>query len=299
MNVDQENELYPLRNKPFISIAIPSSLISEAADLREKTRKVGYIGRAAAIFRVEEIMIYVDDNDENAETIAKILNYQEIPPYLKRRIFGKDSVLKYAGIIPPLKTPHHINPRVYGLDIREGIVEYSDDVKSIVDVGLDKKGIIYGSMQPIKTRITVKIVRETQGYYILKPIKRDEVEVYWGFIVKKFNSLQNLAEYSIHNNYTVIGASKKGLMLYRIESELGHALISTEKILLLFGGPKLDIDEIALNEGINIGRYCHYIVNFVPRQGVESIRTEEAIFIVLSLINYIKEKALMTMNSSF
>ena len=50
--------LRPLRNKPFISFAIPSSIISEAPDLREKTRKIGYVGRAAAIFRVEEILIY-------------------------------------------------------------------------------------------------------------------------------------------------------------------------------------------------------------------------------------------------
>lgn len=289
----KEVERHPLRSKPFISIAIPSSFISEAPDLREKTRKIGYIGRASAIFRVEEIMIYVDDNDKNAEIIAKILRYQEIPPYLKKKMVSRDPVLKYAGILPPLKTPHHINPKIYGLNIREGVVEYSDNIKSVVDIGMDKKGIIYNSILPIRTRITVRIVGETQDYYIVKPIEKSDVEVYWGYMVKKFGSLRNLIDYSISKSYIVIGASKKGSMLYSIESELINAMIRAGKVLLLFGGPRLDIDEIALSEGIDIDRYCHYIVNFVPRQGVESIRTEEAVFIVLSIVNYIKEKSLM------
>lgn len=289
----KEVERYPLRNKPFISIAIPSSFISEAPDLREKTRKIGYIGRASAIFRVEEVMIYVDDNDENAEIITKILRYQEIPPYLKKRMVSRDPILKYAGILPPLKTPHHINPKIYGLNIREGIVEYSNNIKSIVDIGMDKKGIMYNSILPIRTRITVRIVEETQDYYIVKPIEKSDVEVYWGYTVKKFGSLRNLIDYSISKSYMIIGASKKGSMLYSIESELGNAMIRAGKVLLLFGGPRLDIDEIALSEGIDIDRYCHYIVNFVPRQGVESIRTEEAVFIVLSIVNYLKEKSLL------
>lgn len=291
--MDPRSELYPLRNKPLISIAIPSSLVSEAPDLREKTRKVGYIGRSAAIFRAEEIMVYVDDSDENAETILKILEYQEAPPYLKRRIISRDPVLKYAGIIPPLKIPSHINPEVYGLDARDGVVEHNDEVKSVVDIGLGKKGVIYGSILPVKTRITAKIIGETQRYYILKPVSRSDVEIYWGFTVRKFDSLRSLVEHSMRRNYMIVGASKKGVMLYRIENELARTLVGAERLLLLFGGPRSDIDEIASNGGIDIKRYCRYIVNFVPRQGVESIRTEEAVFIVLSLVNYIKEKSLM------
>lgn len=290
--MDYSDELYPLRNKPFLSVAIPSSLITEAPNLREKTRKIGYIGRAAAIFRVEEIMIYTDDNSENAETILKILEYQEVPPYLKRKVIGRDPILRYAGLLPPLKIPSHIDPRVYGLNVREGVVEYSNEVKSVVDIGLDKKGIVYGSFLPTKTRIVVKIVSETHKHYVLKPVDRSSIDVYWGFTIRKFNSLHSLVEHLIHHDYVVIGASKKGSMLYRIENELIDTLTRSERVLILFGGPRLDIDEIALNEGIDIERYCKYIVNFIPRQGVESVRTEEAIFIVLSLVNYLKERLL-------
>jgi len=288
--VEQVSELYPLRNKPFISIAIPSSFISEAPGLREKTRKIGYIGRAASIFRVEEILIYIDNSNENAEIITKILNHQEIPPYLKKKIISRDPILRYVGVLPPLKTPHHVNPNVFNVDIREGIIEYSNDVKSVVDIGLKKKGVIYGLIQPINKRITVRITGETRNYYIVKPIDKSNIEIYWGYVVKSFDSLKELLQYAINDGYIIIGASKKGTMIYRIESELKQIFMRVDKILVLFGGPRLDIDEIALSESFNINEYCHYIVNFVPRQGVESIRTEEAVYIVLSLINYIKEK---------
>ena len=46
------------RRKPSFSIAIPSSLVSDTPHLREKTAKIGLIGRSAAIFRVEEIVVY-------------------------------------------------------------------------------------------------------------------------------------------------------------------------------------------------------------------------------------------------
>ena len=47
-------------DKKKLSIAIPASTISDTPHLREKTAKIGLIGRAAAIFRVDEIIVYPD-----------------------------------------------------------------------------------------------------------------------------------------------------------------------------------------------------------------------------------------------
>ena len=47
-------------DKKKIAIAIPASTISDTPHLREKTAKIGLIGRAAAIFRVDEIIVYPD-----------------------------------------------------------------------------------------------------------------------------------------------------------------------------------------------------------------------------------------------
>jgi hypothetical protein len=47
--------------KKQLAVAVPASMISDTPHLREKTSKVGFIGRAAAIFRVDEIVIYRDN----------------------------------------------------------------------------------------------------------------------------------------------------------------------------------------------------------------------------------------------
>ena len=64
--------------KKFV-IAIPASVISDTPHLREKTSKIGLIGRAAAIFRVNEIIVYPDNPKVNqsrdVDLIAILLAY--------------------------------------------------------------------------------------------------------------------------------------------------------------------------------------------------------------------------------
>jgi len=90
-----------------LSIAIPASLISDVPHLREKTNRIGMIGRALAIFRVDEVIIYLDRTNENqqhdAELISTILSYMETPQYLRKRLFPIMSSLKYASVLPPLR----------------------------------------------------------------------------------------------------------------------------------------------------------------------------------------------------
>jgi len=288
-----EEYVYPYRTRPYISIAIPSSIVSESPDPREKVRKLGYIGRASAIFRVEEIFIYMDDNEENLNYIYELLSYLEIPPYLRRKLVPYKPSLRYAGLLPPLKTPHHVRREIFNTNLREGVVIDSNDIRSIIDIGLDKKGVIYGRYIPKGSRVTVKIVREQRNAYIVDIVDEKEIDIYWGYKVYRFKSMKEMLEYSIKNSYIVIGASKKGQPLYCLESEIKDILSRDKRIVILFGGPRFDIDEIAMNEGIDIYKYSRHIINFIPRQGVESVRTEEAIFAVLSLINYLKEQNIM------
>ena len=98
-------------DKKRLVIAIPASIISDTPHLREKTAKVGLIGRAAAIFRVDEIVVYRDNPKEkqtaDLDLIATLLSYMETPQYLRKRLFKIEPQLQYAGILPPLRTPHH------------------------------------------------------------------------------------------------------------------------------------------------------------------------------------------------
>ena len=43
-----------------LTIAIPASIATNTPHLREKTAKIGLIGRAASIFRVDKIIIFPD-----------------------------------------------------------------------------------------------------------------------------------------------------------------------------------------------------------------------------------------------
>jgi predicted SPOUT superfamily RNA methylase MTH1 len=110
-----------MRRRNKISIAVPSSMVSEIGHLREKTIVLGQLGRAAGIYRVDEIIIYRDKVDESI-LMKYILGYLETPQYLRKHLFDHREELKYAGMLPPLRTPHHTTS--YALDdIKEG--EYS------------------------------------------------------------------------------------------------------------------------------------------------------------------------------
>ena len=43
-----------------VSVFIPNSFLAETKDLKLKTSKVGLIGRALALFEVDEVVIYKD-----------------------------------------------------------------------------------------------------------------------------------------------------------------------------------------------------------------------------------------------
>ena len=93
--------------------------------MRDKTLIVGWIGRAASIFRVDEVIIYRDrpskEQREVSEVIADILTYMETPQYLRRRLIPMKPSLRYAGVLPPLRTPHHPTKRRSSTYVQESL----------------------------------------------------------------------------------------------------------------------------------------------------------------------------------
>src|SRR4030042_5149467 len=131
--------------KKKLAIAIPASVISDTPHLREKTSIVGLIGRAAAIFRVAEIIVYPDnikvDQGRDVDLIAALLAYMETPQYLQKRLFKLEPRLQFAGILPPLRTPHHpVSGKTKGLkagEYREGLVLSQNKEGLLVDIGVE------------------------------------------------------------------------------------------------------------------------------------------------------------------
>jgi len=283
-------EYFSKRRAQFLSIAIPASLVEDTPHLRERTYKIGLIGRAASIFRVEEIMIYPDvltkNQKKDVELISSILNYMETPPYLRKHLIKIDPRLKYVGILPPLRTPHHPSlediKKIKEGDYRDGVVVKSNGKKSFVYIGMKKLAIIDKKL-PIKKRITIK-VNKIGKFIEASIINKSEIESYWGYNVKK--SKYPLGKSIKLGNYDlVIGTSRYGRKIEEVIYDLKKAWLSSKRIAILFGSPKRGIIEILEEEGLKVEEITNFLVNTAKDQGVETIRTEEAIYISLAIFN--------------
>src|SRR5512135_710366 len=125
------------------AILIPSSLTMESRDLRVNTLKVGLIARAAAIFRMNRIVIYRDPEHNDSRFISMVLGYMDTPQYLRRMLIPRREELRHVGILPPLRTPHHpVNSKTSALKIGEyrvgAVVEsVGSDKGAWVEIGVD------------------------------------------------------------------------------------------------------------------------------------------------------------------
>ncbi|MEM3060898.1 MAG: putative RNA uridine N3 methyltransferase, partial [Candidatus Bathyarchaeia archaeon] len=256
----------------------------------EKTYNVGLIGRAASIFRVEEVIIYPDVLEKiqevDANFIFSVLKYMEAPPYLRKYLIKIDPRLEYVGILPPLRTPHHPNSKnakaVKEGELRDGIVVKTKKEKSFAYMGLNKLAIVDKKL-PIGKRFTMRVDRV--GEFIEASIvPKTSIEAYWGYDVKK--SIDPLGKTIKSSDYDlVIGTSRYGRKVKEIVHDLKRAWLNSKRVAVLFGSPHKGIIEILKEEGLRAEDITDFLVNTVESQGVETIRTEEAIYISLAIFN--------------
>jgi predicted SPOUT superfamily RNA methylase MTH1 len=273
-----------------ISIAIPASVVSDTPHLREKTTKIGFIGRAAAIFKVDEIIIYPDNAKVNQKNeislIATLLSYMETPQYLRKRLFKLKPELRYAGILPPLRTPHHpLNRRIKNLKVgeyREGVTLSKTQDGTLIDIGVEQPALMVNKQLPMQKRITVKIVK-VEKWVKVELANRNEIPEYWGYTVtvepKSFGTL-------VKRGFDLtIATSKYGAPLADVAEKISERWKKAEKILLAFGAPTKGLYEIVKNEGFNLNDTVDFVVNTIPMQGTETVRTEEALIASLAVFN--------------
>ena len=274
-----------------LSVAIPASIVSDTPHLREKTSKIGLIGRAAAIFRVDEIIIYPDNPKVNQaadmDLTAVLLAYMETPQYLRKKLFKLKPELRYAGILPPLRTPHHpLNRRIKKLKIgeyREGIIVSKTRVGGLVDIGVEKPALIPNRRLPIGRRVTVKIIKVDKRVEA-ELANRDEIPQYWGYKVTverhPFGKIVKSRGFDL-----TIATSKYGVPFANVAEKMAERWKKAETILVAFGAPTQGLYEIVEQEGLDLEETVDFVVNTVPMQGTETIRTEEAIIASLAVLN--------------
>ncbi len=209
-----------------LCIAIPASVVSDTPHLRERTSKIGSIGRAAAIFRVDEIVIFPDSPDGSQKTemdlVSTLLSYLETPQYLRKRLFKLNPDLQYAGILPPLRTPHHpLNRNIRQLrvgEFREAVTLSRTEKQAFVDIGVEQPALIRGKDLAVGKRITVRVIK------VGKPVEvelanRDEAPSYWGYTVtvekRPFGSFLKKSDFDL-----TIATSRYGSPLADVAEEI-------------------------------------------------------------------------------
>jgi len=283
--------------RPRLAVGLPSSLLEDCPTLREKTVKLGLIGRACAVFRVDEVVVFKDSRSgalDDSPLIKLILDYMEAPQYLRRRLFRLRPELRFAGLLPPLRTPHHpLESRLGALrseTLREGVVVRRRGAYCLVDVGLDKLVQVRaeGELRP-GSRVTVLVDPVCGRHRVASP---EEFGVYWGYrVVVLSEGLRGVRAASQAD--FVVGTSRRGRLVSdpSVLKELMGGLSRAERVLVLFGSPRAGLFEIGEAEGIDLREACDVVVNFIPDQGTRTVRTEEAVFSVLAIINFLAHLA--------
>ena len=284
----------PARRPWKLAVAVPSSLVADVPHLREKTTRLGFLGRALGIFRVDEVFIYTDlcstESKAQGQLICSVLRYMETPQHLRKHLVGMNPDLRFVGVLPPLHTPDHPASReakdLKIGEIREGVVIDSSTGISRADIGVGSPAEIAVGLRR-GSRVTVRI-ESIAPNIVAELIDRTRIDAYWGFRV----TLKNLPLGRLIQEIkpdVVIATSRLGERADTVVEQLRKSMTRASSILLAFGSPKRGLHQIVAQEGNKLSSVATFTVNFIPDQGTQTVRTEEAVYSALAILNAISE----------
>ena len=195
--------------------------------------------------------------------------------------------LQFAGILPPLRTPHHpLNRNARNLKVseyREGVVVAQTKQGALVDIGVEQPALARNADMDVGRRVTIK-VRKPGLLAEVEPAKRDEVPYYWGYTVSvekhSFGQMLKSGDFEL-----TVATSRYGSPFTELKEQLAEKWKTAEHIAVIFGAPNAGLSEIATRENLKLEKVTDYIVNTIPFQGTETVRTEEAVFASLAVFN--------------
>lgn len=270
-------------------VLLPSSLVADAPDLRQKTLKIGSIGRALAIFRVGKICIYNDDDPHlknqasEAGLISTLLHYMETPQYLRKLLFPRTRELSYAGLLPPLRTPHHplADEKTAPDDYREAVVIDAGKRGSLLELGIRERGFTSEKLG-VGERVTVRLGKALgEGKRAIERVTRSKVGEYWGYEILRAKTLAEALKV-LTADY-IIETSRYGKNLYEAVQAIRSS--NPRSVAVAFGGSYAGLFEICERQGVDAGKLFDVIINTIPNQGTATVRTEEALVATLALLN--------------
>ena len=255
-----------MKQNTRLSVFIPDSFLAETKDLKLRTSKIGVLGRALAVFEVDDVVVYKDltvqdeKKEGDGDFIAEVLSYMDTPQYLRKEAIPIKSELRHVGILPPLRTPHHPSSSEPKMgEYRKGFTVKRNKKGTYVDIGIDQLAFC-------KEQLTV---RNT-------PDEPDDI--YWGFKTLSTNKgLKNSLK--LVNPDLVVETTKYADTIDSIFNELKSKVENSRSIAIVFGGPYSSIGE-NLESSWDLVK-----VNTIPNQGTATVRTEEAVISTLAIFN--------------
>jgi len=262
-------------------VAIPDTVLEEHDSPREKTVKLGQIARTCSIFGVDSLEVFRDRGGrDESKRIKKVLEYLETPQYLRKRIFPLDEDLKFAGLLPPLRTPSH-KPRVSFDDLKVGeIREGVTNADGTIDVGLDKPAMLRSKYAPDR-RVTVKVT--SKNPFQAEIVGREAVGEYWGYVVES-KTIEDVLSDS--RPFLKVATSKLGDPVRTALPRFGKAVADATGVKFMFGAPSRGLFEIV---GRSLREKVDFVLNLYTEQHVETVRTEEAMSAALNLLNFLSQ----------
>ena len=244
--------------------------------------------------------------------LVHLLSYLETPPNLRKHLFPLHANLRTAGTLPSLDLPHHLRADEW-CQYREGVTLPAESGRAgttLVEAGLWIPVTVEADI-PAPTRVTLKFepdteqasndpkAREIRAEAVNPDEPREESGYYWGYSVRRAESLSAVFEECTHDGgYDItIGTSERGIALeslYSNAAEKGDSGQSAQSIvgkfkhlLIVFGGVAglevavkndAQLQKLGVKEAKDVfDRW----VNICPGQGSRTIRTEEAVWIGL------------------
>ncbi|QZP37486.1 RNA methyltransferase [Halobaculum magnesiiphilum] len=270
-------------NGTTLDVLVPSSLVREAEDGREATRKLGYVARAATVFRADRLVVFPDREGERrrgGEYVRTVLEYCATPAYLRREVWGKREELRHAGVLPPMR-PARSGPD--GSELREGIVtEVGPEGRVRVNCGTQHPISLHAS----PGREYVEGERVTVRVSSREPVRaRLTDDPAPGFRVTGAALEDALADAEL-----AVATSRHGRELSVSGLADVRARMRDTHVAVAFGSPGrglpailgMDTEDVPVDPDATDGSGFDLWLNAIPRQGSEVVRTEEAIFAALS-----------------
>jgi methyltransferase len=276
---------------PSLSVAIPDSSLIDSKSLMEKSLRVAQFARAVSIFRVEKVYVYHDISStvrpDDLKLITLLLEYMDTPQYLRKLLYPKMKLLQFAGMLPPIQSPHHKKflsaSEVQGEEARAGVLLRNRGSWE-VDVGLDRT-IPFVGHNKISRKANFKLSVK-KGQLVAEEIygKVGDSE-YWGYRVISIHTLSEITRMLSDVKFLI--TSRKGKPISQIIQSLTKNFKHASEVVLIFGSPRNDVREIISNIDDNLVN-SSLAINMFPLQGTHSVRLEEALLGSLAIINSLR-----------